>query len=193
MQEAVPPGAGAMAAIVGADAAAVETLCRDAAEGDVLSPANFNGPGQIVIAGSKHAIERATALAASRSMKLILLKVSAPFHCSLMRSARTKVEEALASLPVSDAEYPVIANVTAEPHAAASRTRELLVEQVDSAVRWHQSIDRLSAEGIGAALEIGPGKVLTGLVKRIDKGLAVLPVGAPPDIAAARDFLGSLA
>lgn len=192
MQEAVPPGAGGMAAVVGADATSVEALCRDAAEGDVLSPANFNGPGQIVIAGSTAAIERAVALAAARSMKLILLKVSAPFHCSLMKNARTKVAAALAELSVNEAEVPLIANVTAEPHTAPARTRELLVEQVDSAVRWQQSVERLASEGVRAALEIGPGKVLQGLVKRIDKGLSVLPVGTPADIGASRDFLGPL-
>ncbi len=192
MQDAVPPGVGGMAAVVGADVASVEGLCKDAAEGDVLSPANFNGPGQIVIAGTAGAIERAAALAASRSMKLILLKVSAPFHCSLMKSARAKVEAALGPLPVQDAKFPLIANVTAQPHTEAARTRQLLVEQVDSAVRWQQSVELLAQEGIRGALELGPGKVLAGLQKRINKEISVLSIGTPEGIEAARDFLGAL-
>lgn len=192
MQEAVPPGVGGMAAVVGADAASVEALCKDAAEGEVLSPANFNGPGQIVIAGTASAIERAAALAASQSMKLILLKVSAPFHCSLMQSARAKVEAALAPLPVQEAKFPIIANVTAKPHTEAALTRRLLVEQVDSAVRWQQSVELLAQEGIRGALELGPGKVLAGLQKRINKEIPVLSIGTPEGIEAARDFLGAL-
>jgi [acyl-carrier-protein] S-malonyltransferase len=193
MQDAVPQGKGGMAAVLGADREKVMSLCEDAREGEVLSPANFNGPGQIVIAGTSEAIQRASKLGAERGMKIIQLKVSAPFHCSLMAPAAEKMQVALSQAPVADAEIPVVANVTAEPHTAASDTRRLLVSQVDSPVRWEESIQNLSAREITVGLEIGPGKVLQGLIKRIDKSWTVRSVGEPKDIPVLAEFLAGLA
>lgn len=190
MQDAVPPGEGGMAAIMGGDAAAVQSLCEDAAEGECLAPANFNAPGQIVIAGAKAAIERAQALAKERGLKAIALNVSAPFHCSLMQPAAERVAAALADIVVSAPRFPVVANVTAEPNSNAAAVRELLVKQVASAVRWETSVSLMAQAGVRQALELGPGKVLAGLVKRIHKDLAVLSVGGPADIAAVPAFLG---
>lgn len=190
MQDAVPPGEGGMAAIMGGDAAAVQSLCEDAAEGECLAPANFNAPGQIVIAGAKAAIERAQALAKERGLKAIALNVSAPFHCSLMQPAAERVAAALADIVVSAPRFPVVANVTAEPNSNAAAVRELLVKQVASAVRWETSVSLMAQAGVRQALELGPGKVLAGLVKRIHKDLAVLSVGGAADIAAVPAFLG---
>jgi [acyl-carrier-protein] S-malonyltransferase len=190
MQEAVPSGLGAMAAIMGGDAEAVEALCRDAAGTDVLSPANFNAPGQIVIAGSAPAVERATSLAKERSLKAIPLKVSAPFHCALMGPAADKVREALAGVHIDTPRFPVVANVTAEPNQSADAVADLLVRQVDSAVLWDRSVQWMKKDGVEKALEIGPGKVLAGLVKRIDKSISVLSLGTPEDIQGAAQFLG---
>lgn len=179
MQEAVPEGHGGMAAIMGGDAAAVALLCEDAAQGDVLAPANFNAPGQVVIAGARAAIERAVELAKTRSLKAIVLKVSAPFHSSLMEKARERVARALAQVTVADPRIPVVCNVVAEPVTSGGRLAELLVSQVDHAVLWEQSIRFVAQAGVDRALEIGPGQVLSGLVKRIDKSIRVWCVGAP--------------
>lgn len=192
MQEAVPAGTGAMAAILGASIDAVLELCREASLDETLSPANFNGPGQIVIAGTAGAIARATDLAKTRSMKAIALKVSAPFHCALMAPAAERVGAALDAIEVRPAEIPLIANVTAAPHTAADLTRKLLVEQVASAVRWEQSVGTLVAQGVHRALEIGPGKVLAGLCKRIDKTLEVKTFGQPDDFAAIAEVVEAL-
>jgi len=173
MQEAVPPGKGAMAAIMGGDAEAVNALCTEAAAGDVLSPANFNAPGQIVISGSAEAVARAVELAATRKLKAIPLKVSAPFHCALMAPAARAVDAALADIRLSPLAFPVVANVTAEPNTDAASVRPLLVRQIDGPVRWEQSIAFMANSGVTRGLEIGPGKVLAGLVKRIDKRIAV--------------------
>lgn len=190
MQAAVPPGEGGMAAIMGGDEAAIAALCADASEGDVLSPANFNSPGQVVIAGHAKAVERAVELSKSRSLKAILLKVSAPFHCALMASAGDAVREALAAAVVSPPKFPVIANVDATPNTSAARVSELLVRQVDSAVLWDKSVRVAAEAGVTKALEIGPGKVLAGLVKRIDKSVAVQGVSTPEDLPAIPGFLG---
>jgi [acyl-carrier-protein] S-malonyltransferase len=190
MQEAVPAGQGAMAAIMGGDADAVEALCRDAAEGEPLSPANFNAPGQIVIAGSASAVARAQALAKDRSLKAIPLKVSAPFHCALMAPAAEKVRAALSAISIQTPRFPVIANTTAQPNQDAGAVLELLVQQVDSAVLWDRSIAFMAAQGVSQALELGPGKVLAGLVKRIAKDLKVLSRGTPEEIDSAPAFFG---
>lgn len=189
MQEAVPAGQGAMAAIMGGDEAAVRALCRDAAEGGVVSPANFNAPGQIVIAGDEAAVGRAVNLSKDRGLKAIPLKVSAPFHCSLMAPAAAKVKEALAQVKVGAPLAPVVSNVEAEPNADASRIVELLVRQVDSPVLWDRSIAKMAATGVTKALELGPGKVLAGLVKRIDKRISVHSVGDSASVASAAEFL----
>ena len=173
MQEAVPEGQGAMAALMGGDEAAVSALCADAAQGEVLAPANYNSPGQIVISGTAPAVARAVALAPERKLKAIPLKVSAPFHSALMAPAARAVDAALAKLTIGKLLFPVVANVDARPNQDAERVRELLVRQVDGAVRFQESIAFMAEAGVTEALEIGPGKVLAGLVKRIDKRISV--------------------
>jgi [acyl-carrier-protein] S-malonyltransferase len=190
MQEAVPAGMGGMAAIMGGDRAAVEDLCRDAAEGEVVSPANFNAPGQIVISGHKTAVARAAALAGERKLKAIVLNVSAPFHCSLMAPAAAVMKTALSQVTLGALQFPVLPNVEARPNTDASRVAELLVRQVDSPVQWEQTILAMAQAGVVAALEIGPGKVLAGLTKRIDKRLSVLSVGDLDGVSRISEFLG---
>ncbi len=189
MQDAVPEGEGGMAAIVGGDQTAVEALCAEAAEGDVVSPANYNAPGQIVISGHKRAVDRAAALAASKKLKAIPLKVSAPFHCALMAPAARAVERALGELTLTASAFPVIANVSAQPNADPEQVKGLLVRQIDGPVLWEQTIARMAEHGVTHALEIGPGKVLAGLVKRIDKRIAVLSVSDPESVGKIQDFL----
>jgi [acyl-carrier-protein] S-malonyltransferase len=192
MQDAVPEGEGGMAAIIGGDRAAVEALCAEAAQGDVVSPANFNAPGQIVISGHKRAVDRAASLAGANKLKAIPLKVSAPFHCALMAPAARAVETALAELTLSALRFPVIANVSAAPNVDASETKSLLVRQIDGPVLWEQTIVRMAEAGVTHALEIGPGKVLAGLVKRIDKRIRVLSVGDPASIAKIPEFFAAI-
>lgn len=177
MQAAVPPGQGSMAAVMGLDPAALEAVCAEASSAEEpVSPANFNAPGQIVIAGSSAAVSRALELAQARGAKCIPLKVSAPFHCALMRPAADALRAALAPVSIEPLRFPVIANVDAEPNSERSRVAELLVRQVDAPVQWTRSIERAAAMGVTVALEIGPGKVLAGLVKRIDKRIRVINV-----------------
>lgn len=190
MQEAVPEGLGGMAAIMGGDATAVEALCKDAAEGEVVAPANFNAPGQIVISGHKTAIARAAALAGERKLKAIVLNVSAPFHCSLMAPAAVRMQAALGEVALGELEFPVLPNVEARPNSDVAKVRELLVRQVDSPVQWEQTISAMAQAGVTAALEIGPGKVLAGLVKRIDKRISVLSVGDSEAVSRVAEFLG---
>jgi [acyl-carrier-protein] S-malonyltransferase len=189
MQDAVPAGEGGMAAIMGMDAAGVEALCADAAQGDVLSPANFNSPGQIVIAGHARAVERARELGNARGGKLTLLKVSAPFHCALMRPAAERLSPAFAAAEVHAFAFPVVANLDAEPNADPARVAGLLTRQIDGPVQWVKTIERIAAEGVTRALEIGPGKVLAGLVKRIDKRIKVLNVSDAEGIERVEAFL----
>jgi [acyl-carrier-protein] S-malonyltransferase len=189
MQEAVPPGVGAMAAILGGEEADVRALCDAAREGDVLSPANFNAPGQIVIAGSAAAVERARALASDRKLKAIPLQVSAPFHCSLMQPAASAVATALKTIPLSPLAFPVVSNFEAQPNTDSSRVAQLLVNQVDGAVLWEPSVRAMVQGGVTRALEIGPGTVLAGLVRKIDKSVPVLSVATPEAIAQVATFL----
>jgi [acyl-carrier-protein] S-malonyltransferase len=182
MQAAVPEGAGAMAAILGGDEGAVALLCDDARGSDVLSPANFNAPGQVVIAGSAAAVRRASDLAGSRKMKAIPLNVSAPFHCSLMEPAARAVEIALKGVTIGPMAFPVVANVVAEPNQDSTKVAELLVRQIDGAVLWDRSVRYLAEQGVTRALEIGPGKVLAGLVRKIDKRIEVVGVGDPDSV-----------
>jgi [acyl-carrier-protein] S-malonyltransferase len=189
MQEAMPPGAGGMAAVLGGDEAAVRALCDAARESEVLEPANFNAPGQIVVAGHTGALDRAAQLAGRFKLKTISLPVSAPFHSSLMAPAARTVEAALASIAVGPLRFPVVTNVEAEPNRDAGRVTSLLVRQIDGPVRWSQSVSWLAAQGVTHALEIGPGKVLAGLARKIDKRLAVHSMGDPESVAAARSFL----
>ncbi len=190
MQDAVPQGEGGMAAIMGGDRAAVEALCAEAAEGDVVSPANFNAPGQIVISGHKRAVDRAAALAGGKKLKAIPLKVSAPFHCALMAPAARAVEAELAKLSLGELAFPVVANVSTAPNRDAEEAKRLLVRQIDGPVLWEQTISLMAESGVTHALEIGPGKVLAGLVKRIDKRITVLSVGDAESIGKIPEFLG---
>lgn len=174
MQEAVPAGAGAMAAIVGLPATEVEAVCREAEGDEVVSAANFNSPEQTVIAGHAGAVERASAECLARGAKrAIPLSVSAPFHSPLMRPARERMKELLAATDFADGAMPVVTNVDAEPTWRGALLRDALVRQVDSPVRWVESVRRLAAEGVDRALEIGPGNVLAGLVRRIERGIRV--------------------
>jgi len=171
MQEAVPVGEGAMAAVMGLENDELEAVCLEAAKGQVVSPANFNCPGQIVIAGHTAAVERAMELAKARGAKRALaLPVSAPFHCSLMEPAGQRLAGVLEAVEVSPLACPVITNVEAAPNGDASRVKELLVRQVSAPVRWDESVSCMSELGVSRFVEIGPGKVLSGLVKRIVKG-----------------------
>jgi [acyl-carrier-protein] S-malonyltransferase len=170
MQEAVPEGVGAMAAIIGLDASTVEDTCRESSpdESDACQPANFNGGGQVVIAGHKAAVERAMALAKQKGAKLVkALSVSAPFHSSLMAPAAEKLRVELERVKLAPLGIPVVANVTAEPNTDAARVKELLFQQVTGSVRWEESVQKLASMGVDEAFEVGPGNVLAGLCKRI--------------------------
>ena len=183
MQEAVPEGQGAMAAVLGLDAAAVSELCAEASQGQVVEPANFNGGGQVVISGHAGAVERAIAGAKAKgAMRAVPLRVSAPFHCSLMQPAAERVAESLAGVEIAPLRVPVVSNVEATPNQDPARVKDLLVRQVTAPVRWEESIQRLAADGVVRAIELGCGSVLRGLVKRIAKDMAVQSVGEPGDV-----------
>jgi [acyl-carrier-protein] S-malonyltransferase len=170
MQEAVPVGTGTMAAMLSIEKEELEDICREAAQGEVVSPANFNSPGQIVIAGSTAAINRAIEIAKGRGFrKAMLLPVSAPFHCAMMKPAAERLSDVLDAITVSEMALPVIANATALPNAAREDVRALLVTQVCAPVLWEQSVTAMVGLGVTRFVEIGPGKVLCGLVKRISK------------------------
>jgi [acyl-carrier-protein] S-malonyltransferase len=192
MQEAVPPGAGAMAAIMGVDPSKLEEICTEAqAGGDVVSCANFNAPGQIVIAGSAAAVRRASELAGAQKGKAIPLKVSAPFHCALMAPAARAVEAELAKVTIGPLAFPIVANVDAQPNADPSRVKDLLVRQVTGSVRWEQAMVLMKERGVTHALEIGPGKVLAGLAKRCAKEIKVLSVGDVASLDQVAAFLAA--
>ncbi|HLU68158.1 MAG TPA: ACP S-malonyltransferase [Kofleriaceae bacterium] len=183
MQEAVPVGQGAMAAILGLDPVAVTELCAEAAQGEVCQPANFNGGGQIVISGHAGAVDRAMAAAKTKgAMRAVALQVSAPFHCPLMQPAADRLREALADIAIKPLRVPVVSNVTAQPNHDAGEVARLLVEQVTAPVRWEESMLRLEQDGVSRALELGAGSVLRGLCKRIARGISVVSVGEPDDI-----------
>jgi [acyl-carrier-protein] S-malonyltransferase len=174
MQEAVPAGTGAMAALLGLSAADVDAVCAEAAQGEVVSAANLNGAGQIVIAGHKAAVERAMVLAKARGAKrAVPLAVSAPFHCALMAPAAERLAAALAEIAISDPTVPVVHNADARPNGDGARVKELLVRQVTAPVRWEACVQALASLGTTEALELGAGNVLAGLVKRIAPGIAV--------------------
>ena len=185
MQDAVPAGVGAMAAILGLSAEDVAAVCRDAAGDEVVSPANLNGGGQVVIAGHKHAVDRACAAAKARGAKrAIPLSVSAPFHCALMRPAAERLAPELERVAVKDPEVPVVSNVEAVPNQEAARVRDLLARQVTAPVRWEESVQCLAGLGVDTVVEIGAGNVLGGLVRRIAPALAIHAAGDPDSIAA---------
>jgi [acyl-carrier-protein] S-malonyltransferase len=176
MQEAVPVGEGGMAAIIGLPKDEVEMICGKAAAGQVVSPANYNSPEQIVISGHKEAIERASSLALERGARVFTLPVSAPFHCSLMKPAAEKLEKELQKISFSEIETPVISNVEADLYPSKEEIQRLLTTQVDHPVRWEESMNRLIQEGIDTVVEAGPGRVLSGLMKRINRDVKILNV-----------------
>ena len=193
MQEAVPAGAGAMAAIMGVEnAESLEALCQEVAKetNGVVTCANFNAPGQIVVAGSAASVARLQERVGEIKGKAIPLKVSAPFHCSLMAPAAKVVAAELEKVAIKPLAFPVVANVDAKPNHEPSRVKELLVRQVDGAVRWEQAIRVMVAEGVTHAIEIGPGKVLAGLGKRIAKDMKMVSVGDPAAIQGLAAFIG---
>jgi [acyl-carrier-protein] S-malonyltransferase len=188
MQEAVPEGVGAMAAVLGIERAALESVCRSAAQGEVVSCANFNGPGQIVIAGHKAAVERACAGAlAAGAKRAVPLQVSAPFHCALMRPAAERLAPVLGAMTFSDPAFPVYTNVDARTVTSGGAARDALLRQVDSPVRWDEEVARMLDDGLDTFVEFGPGKVLASLVKRMSRTATTLSVGdaASLDIALA--------
>ena len=185
MQEAVPVGEGAMAAVLGLDAEKVAQACAESAEGEVVSPANLNGAGQVVIAGTRDAVrragERARALGARR---VVALPVSAPFHCALMKPAEERLAPELRALSARNPRVPVIADVDAEPKRDRNAAIEALVQQVSAPVRWEAVVGRLASEGVTTYVEVGPGTVLSGLVRKIHRAATCVSFGSPDDLAA---------
>ncbi|RPJ61683.1 MAG: [acyl-carrier-protein] S-malonyltransferase [Acidobacteria bacterium] len=190
MQEAVPVGEGAMAAVMGLDADAVARACEEAAEGQVVSPANMNMPGQVVIAGARDAVarasERAKALGARR---VVPLAVSAPFHCALMKPAEERLAPELRALAACDPRVPVVANVDADPKRDAGSAIEALVRQVSSPVRWEDVMRRLASEGVRKYVEVGPGMVLTGLGRKIHRDASFASLESPEGLEAVAALL----
>jgi [acyl-carrier-protein] S-malonyltransferase len=177
MQEAVPVGEGAMAAIIGSDPETVAAVCEEASEGAICSPANINSPSQIVIAGDSEAIDRACAILKERGAKrAIRLNVSAPFHCGLMRPAEERLAEDLSRIEYRSFRFPVVHNVTAEPNSDAALVCDLLTRQVTSPVRWLESVRKMIADGVTRFVEVGPGKVLSGLVRQTDREIEIFNV-----------------
>ena len=186
MQDAVPIGEGAMAALLGLDFAAVKALAEEASDGDeVCCPANDNAPGQVVVSGSKDAVQRVLDLAREKGAKrALMLAVSAPFHCPLMAPAAACMEEALAGIELAPPSVPLVANVTAEAVSEPGDIRRLLVEQVTGLVRWRESVKYLRNQGIDTLIELGAGKVLSGLTRRIDGDMTALNAGTPEEVEA---------
>ncbi|MEP3333784.1 ACP S-malonyltransferase [Sedimentitalea sp.] len=191
MQDAVPVGQGAMAAILGLDLAAVREVAEAAAQGDVCQAANDNDPTQVVVSGAKAAVERAAVIAKERGAKrAVMLPVSAPFHCALMQPAADVMAEALANVAFQAPAVPVVANVRAEAVSDPDTLRALLVEQVTGAVRWRESVEYMGAQGVSEAWEIGAGKALSGMIRKINREITCKAVGAPDDVKAAAESLG---
>jgi [acyl-carrier-protein] S-malonyltransferase len=185
MQNATPVGMGAMAALLGLDEAAAAEVARDAAQGEVCDVANDNGGSQVVVSGHKSAVERAVALAPAKGAKrAVMLTVSAPFHCALMAPAAEAMRQALCEVTLRSPAVPVIANVEAGPLASPDAIRDALVRQVTGTVRWRECVAFMAGEGVNRFYEIGSGKVLTGLVKRIAAGATGTAIGTPDDVAA---------
>ncbi|WP_339107474.1 ACP S-malonyltransferase [Thioclava sp. GXIMD4216] len=184
MQSAVPVGEGAMAAVLGLDLATVQEVAAEAAQGEICQAANDNDPSQVVVSGSKAAIERACEIAKAKGAKrALLLPVSAPFHCALMQPAAEAMAAALASVTINAPAVPLVANVRAQGVSDPEVIRQLLVEQVTGSVRWRESVEWMAAQGVDSFWEIGAGKALSGMIKRIVKGLETQAVGTPADIA----------
>lgn len=185
MQEAVPVGTGAMAAILGLDEAAVQAACEEAADGAVVSPANLNAPGQIVIAGETAAVARAGERAKARGARRVIpLQVSAPFHCALMRPAQERLAPELEALVARDPRVPVVANVDAAPKRNGAAAIAALITQVSAPVRWEASVRRLASDGVTAYVEVGPGTVLGGLVRKVAREATILNLDQPAGLDA---------
>jgi [acyl-carrier-protein] S-malonyltransferase len=185
MQRAVPAGQGAMAALIGVDLAQAQALAAEAAQGEVCEAANDNGGGQVVLSGAKAAIDRAVALAPERGIRrALLLPVSAPFHCALMQPAAEAMAEALGKVTMQPAKVPVMANVGAAPLTDPAAIRDSLVRQVTGTVRWRDCVEQMAAAGVTRFVEVGAGKVLSGLIKRIASDAATQTVGTPEDVVA---------
>jgi [acyl-carrier-protein] S-malonyltransferase len=192
MQEAVPVGTGAMAAVLGLEAGDVSRACDEARQDQVVAPANLNAPGQVVIAGARDAVERAGERArALGARRVVPLPVSAPFHCPLMVPAEERLAPELRALATADPRVPVVANVDAEPKRTASAAIEALIRQVSAPVRWEDVIRRLASEGVRAYVEVGPGTVLAGLVRKIERGAKVVGVQDPSGLDAVRDLFNA--
>jgi len=190
MQEAVPVGAGAMAAILGLDVEQVAEACRETAQGEVVGPATLNGGGQVVIAGSAAAVARAGERAKARGAKRVIpLTVSAPFHCALMKPAQDRLAPELRALKTQDPRIPVIADVDGEPKRDARSAIDALIAQVSSPVRWEAVVRRLASEGVTTYVEVGPGTVLSGLIRKIHREARVANFGSPDDLAAVEDVM----
>lgn len=188
MQKAVPVGEGAMAALLGLDLDGARQVAEEAAEGEVVAAANDNAPGQVVVSGARAAVERAIAIAKTKGAKrAVLLPVSAPFHCALMQPAADAMKEALAGVKIAAPKAPLVANVTAGPLTDPEAIRAKLVEQVTGAVRWRESVAFMAGAGVTRFIEIGAGKVLSGLVKRIAADATGESVGTPEDVARLKD------
>ncbi|MCE8006614.1 ACP S-malonyltransferase [Aestuariivita sp.] len=190
MQDAVPVGVGAMAAILGLDLEAVRAVAAEAAKGQVCQAANDNDPAQVVVSGHKDAVERAIEIAKSKGAKrAMLLPVSAPFHCALMEPAAAAMAEALSHVDIEEPAVPLIANVLAEPESDPACIRSLLVDQVTGAVRWRESVIEMGKRGVTEIWEIGAGKALSGMVRRIDRQIATRNIATPADVQAAAESL----
>ena len=190
MQEAVPVGAGAMAAVLGLDADKVAQACSDAARGEIVSPANINGAGQVVIAGTRGAVERAGVRAKELGAKRVVsLAVSAPFHCALMKPAEDRLAPELRGLAARNPAVPVVANVDATPKRDSASAIEALVRQVSATVLWEATVRRLASDGVTAYVEVGPGTVLSGLIRKIHRDAQVAAFGAPEDLDTVRTLL----
>lgn len=185
MQRAVPVGQGAMAALIGAELDQAQDIAARAAEGEICETANDNAPGQVVLSGATGAVERAVAIAGDEGIRrAVMLPVSAPFHCAMMAPAADEMAARLADVDMKPPAVPLIANVTASPVTDPSDIRNLLVQQVTATVRWRESVQAMAGDGVDALVEVGAGKVLSGLARRIDKGLGAATVGTPEDVAA---------
>src|SRR5437667_7143547 len=190
MQEAVPVGTGAMAAILGLELDAVAAICGDAAQGEVCEPTNINSPEQIVISGHAAAVERAVKLADERGAKRAkVLPVSAPFHCSLMKPAQERLSSDLRNLQFSAPKFPVVCNVCARPVEDANSAREALIRQVTGSVKWSESMQWLVRQGVQTFVEVGPGKVLCGLMRQIDRSKKCLNMEDEPSLQKTLEFL----
>ncbi|WP_026379014.1 ACP S-malonyltransferase [Afifella pfennigii] len=192
MQQAVPVGEGAMAAILGLDVETVREVADKASQGDTCEAANDNAPGQVVVSGAKRAVERAVDVAKARGAKrAMLLPVSAPFHCSLMRPAAERMADALAAVEIEAPAVPLIANVTASPISEVAQIRRRLVEQVTGMVRWRESVEWMAGNDVGTMAEIGAGRVLSGLVRRIAPQMTTLAVGTPEEVVKAAEAIAA--